>query len=282
MKIVNRKCILFCKKLKHIIVCSSNFIKRDIALSRHKVTFAVLALLIIGIALRCSCLVIRDRHPRDEQFYIETVERMMKNDDSWKTYYRVYGNAPLVIIIAANVAKVGFEAESTLRTLNIIYSILWLLVMLFLCYEIFNNSIISLLGMMLAVFNPYSIRMSCLILREPLYILIFTISVWVAVRFIKSEGENSVYPILLAVLTFIGFFTRLEGIEIGAFLPLAVIVILMQYKWQRLKRCIYSLSVYVIFIILICSLLIKFDNIYLCNADHKVLEYLNLIAGKWL
>ena len=257
------------------------FLDRDIKLSRHQVFFAVMALFIIGLGLRCGYWMMRDRPPRDERFYVQTVEKMTINDDSWK---KDYGSnfGPLMPSLATMIAKLGFEPETALHTLNMVYSMLWVLIMFFLCRDVFDNDKAALLGMMLAVFNPYSIRMSCQILREPLYILIFAVSLWLAVRFIKNQGMNLLYPLLLAVLTMLGFLTRYEGIEISLFLPLAIIVIFIQYKWQRFRRCIYSLAIYLFTIALIVGALIKFDNIYMCNANRKAVGYFKLFGGnRW-
>ncbi len=253
---------------------------RDFFLSKRQILFAALTLLIIGVGLRCGYWTMRDRPPRDEIFYIQAVENINSNDPAWLEKYNYFG--PLMPLAAASVCRFGIAPETALRTLNVVYSSLWLLIMFFLCYEVFSSSAIGLLGMMLAVFNPYSIRMSCQILREPLYLLIFTVSLWLAVRFIKNQGSNLLYPLLLAGLTVLGFFTRYEGIEISLFLPLAIIVILMQCKWQRIRICIYGLAVYLFTVGLIVGALINFNNIYMRNANQKAIEYIKLFSSnRW-
>jgi len=247
------------------------FLDRDFFLSKRQILFAVLALLIIGIGLRCGYWTMRDRPPRDEIFYIQAVENINRNDPAWFEKYNYFG--PLMPLTAAFVCRFGIAPETALRTLNAVYSALWLLIVFFLCYEVFGSSAIGLLGMTLAVFNPYSIRMSCQILREPLYLLIFTVSLWLAVRFIKNQGSNLLYPLLLAGLTVLGFLTRYEGLEISLFLPLAIIVILMQCKWQRLRICIYGFAVYLFTVGLIVGALINFNNIYICSANQKAIGY---------
>ena len=254
------------------------FLDRDFKLSRHQVFFAVMALFIIGLGLRCGYWMMRDRPPRDERFYVQTVEKMTINDDSWK---KDYDSAPLMPIIAAVVAKSGIEPETVLHVLNIVYSMLWVLVIFFLCRDVFGNDNAALLGMAIAAFNPYSVRMSVQILREPLYILIFTLSLWCALRFIKSN-KYYIYPAILGGLTVLGFFTRHEGIEISIFLSLAVIVLFTQYKWQRLKICIYGLTVYMFTVGLIVGVLINYNNIFMCNANQKTIEYFRFFIGSSL
>ncbi len=249
------------------------------SLSKKQVLFAILVLLIIGLGLRCGYWMMRDHPPRDEQLYIQNVEGIIKNDDSRKKDY-TFG--PLMPMLAANVARFGLEPETALRSLNVAYSILWLLMMFLLCYEVFSSSTAGLLGMMLAVFNPYSIRMSCQILREPLYLLIFTTGLWLAVRFIKNQSLNPLYPLLLAGLTMLGFFTRYEGIEISLFLPLAIIVIFMQCKWQRVRMCFYSLAIYIVSFGLLIGALINSDNNYIRDTNQRVIGYFRLFTGNGL
>ncbi len=256
------------------------FLDRDFKLSRHQVFFAVVALLIIGLGLRCGYWMMRDRPPRDEKFYIQTVENINNRDNNWvkKSGYV----APLMPWLAFNACKLGISAETALHTLNMGYAILWVLVMFFLCRDVFDNDKAGLLGMAFAAFNPYSVRMASQILREPLYILIFTLSLWIAVRFIKSQGVNPLHPLLLAGLTMLVFFTRYEGIEISLFLPLAIAVIFMQYKWQYIRRCIYSLAIYLFTFALIVGALINFNNTYMRNARQKAIDYFALFTGNKL
>ena len=108
-----------------------------------------------------------------------------------------------------------------------VYAMLWVLAMFFLCQDIFDDNKAGLLGMSFAAFNPYSVRMACQILREPLYILLFTLSLWCAVRVIRIKGGNLLYPVIIGILTIFGFYARAEGLEIILFLPLAVIIILL-------------------------------------------------------
>ena len=256
-----------------------HFMECKFSLSKKQVLFAILVLLIIGLGLRCGYWMMRDHPPRDEQLYIQNVEGIIKNDDSRKKDY-TFG--PLMPMLAANVARFGLEPETALRSLNVAYSILWLLMMFLLCYEVFSSSTAGLLGMMLAVFNPYSIRMSCQILREPLYLLIFTTGLWLAVRFIKNQSLNPLYPLLLAGLTMLGFFTRYEGIEISLFLPLAIIVIFMQCKWQRVRMCFYSLAIYIVSFGLLIGALINSDNNYIRDTNQRVIGYFRLFTGNGL
>ncbi|MEI8247282.1 MAG: hypothetical protein WCI51_15725 [Lentisphaerota bacterium] len=266
--------------MKKTLAYILHFLDRDFSLSKRQVLFAALALLIIGLGLRCGYWTMRDRPPRDEKFYIQTVENINNGDNNWvkKSGYI----SPLMQQMAAFACRFGISAETALHALNMVYSMLWVLIMFFLCRDVFDNYKVALLGMMLAVFNPYSIRMSSQILREPLYILIFTVSLWLAVKFIKNQGVNLLYPLLLAVLTILGFLTRYEGIEISLFLPLAIIVIFMQYKWQRFRMCIYGLAVYLFTVGLIIGMLINFNNAYMRNAHQKAIDYFAMFTGNEL
>ena len=254
--------------MKKTLAYILHFLDRDFSLSKRQVLFAALALLIIGLGLRCGYWTMRDRPPRDEKFYIQAVEDISSNDPAWFNKYNHY--SPLMPWMASAACRVGVSAETALHTLNMGYAILWVLVMFFVCRDVFDDDKAGLLGMAFAAFNPYSVRMASQILREPLYILIFTLSLWIAVRFIKSQGSNLLHPLLLAGLTMLGFFTRYEGIEISLFLPIAIAVIFIQYKWQYIRRCIYSLAIYMFIVGSMTGLLFEFNNAYMLNTDKNV------------
>jgi asparagine N-glycosylation enzyme membrane subunit Stt3 len=229
----------------------------------------MLALVVIGLGLRLTYWTIRERPPRDEKVYIQTVENINNGDKDWqkKSGYM----PPLMPYTASNVCKFGIAPETALHTLNMLYAMLWVLVMFFLCRDVFDNDKAGLLGMTIAAFNPYSIRMACQIMREPLYILLFTLSLWCAVKYIKNRGLNPLYPFLLAAFAVLGFFTRYEGIEIALFLPLAIVIIYFQYKWQYAKRCAYGLGIYLFTMGFIAGGLYSFDNAYTYSANQKAI-----------
>lgn len=252
------------------------FLDRDFKLSRHQVFFAVMALLIIGLGLRLTYWTIRERPPRDEKVYIQTVEKINTGDQDWikKSGYI----PPLMPYIASNVCNLGVSPETALHTLNMIYAMLWVLVMFFLCRDVFDDDKAGLLGMTFAAFNPYSVRMACQILREPLYMLLFTLALWCAVKVIRNHSVNLLYPALLGMLTVLGFYARIEGAEIVLFLPLAIVIILLRHKWQYFRRCLNNLAIYLFMLGLIVALLIKFDNSYMCNFNHKACGYFKLFT----
>lgn len=256
-------------------------ISSNIKFSRRQVFFVALLLLFAGTCLRCGYWFLRERDARDEIIYIQAVENMRASNNSSTADTTQYIHSSLLLQIASVVSRTGLSPENALRYLNLVYSLVWLIVMFFLCRDVFDNYIAGLLGMTFAAFNPYSARMACQILREPLYILIFTLTLWVAVKFIKSEG-NKLYPIILGFLTVMGFFTRYEGIEIGLFLPLAVMIIFMQKKKQRIKRCVLSLALYLLAIGVGTGMLLLVDNGYLSRSAGKTTGYYKLFTGdRW-
>ena len=80
----------------------------------------------------------------------------------------------------------------------------------------------------------------------------------------------------------LGFFTRYEGIEISLFLPLAIIVIFMQCKWQRVRMCFYSLAIYIVSFGLLIGALINSDNNYIRDTNQRVIGYFRLFTGNGL
>ncbi len=219
------------------------FIERDFCLTKKQVLLGVLLLLIATFGLRFGYSLMLDRQPSDARIYIQTVVNIKNNDPDWfekSSYY-----SPLMPWIAGKVCGLGIEPETSLVMLNLIYGMIWVLVMFFLCRAVFDSDKIGLLGMAFAAFNPYSARMASQILREPLYILFFTLSIWCAVRYVKRPG-NWLYPAMLGLLPLLGFCCRFEGLEIALFFPLALLVILMRDKMRSIKKCFVGLVIYLI------------------------------------
>lgn len=253
-----------------------NFLDRNFSLSKRQVFITVIILLIIGLGMRCGYGMMRERPPRDEKFYIETVKEINANDNFHKNKYNL---GPLMPQLAAFLCRTGLPAETALRTLNLSYAMLWVLAMFFLCRDVFDDNKAGLLGMAFATFNPYSIRMASQILREPLYILLFTLSLWCTVRVIKSRGGNLLYPVAIGILAILGFCTRIEGFEIILFLPIALIIILVQYKKQYLKQCIYGLTVFSLTVGVLVAALLCFKDDYISRLNDNVIGYYKLFTS---
>jgi asparagine N-glycosylation enzyme membrane subunit Stt3 len=251
--------------MKNKLVSILHFLDCDFTLSKRQVLFAFLALLIIGLGLRCGYWAMRDRPPRDEKFYIQTVNDINNNMPNWfeKNDYP----PPLMQRIAALSCHGGFSAETALHTLNMVYAMLWVWVIFFLCRDVFDSDKAGLLGMALAAFNPYSVRMACQILREPLYILLFTLSLWCTVRLIKSEKVNFFYPAFIGVMTILGFYTRFEGVEIALFIPLAAIILC---KKQCFRQAAANFTIYFLTITLLAAGLLYAGDSYMQKIPGKI------------
>ena len=263
--------------MKKTLASILNFLDRDFSLSKRQVLFAVITLLIIGLGLRCGYWTIRDRPPRDEQIYIMTVEKMNVNDNSWENEYN---SGSLMPQLASWLCRTGLPVETALHILNMGYAILWILIMFLVCRDVFDDDNAGLLGMAFATFNPYSVRMASQILREPLYILLFTLSLWCAVRVIRCKGINLLYPAIIGALTILGLYTRLEGLEIALFLPVAMIIIFVQYRKKDITRCIYSLTVYTLTIVMLVAGLAYSGNNYVLGINNHVVTYYNLLTSE--
>jgi asparagine N-glycosylation enzyme membrane subunit Stt3 len=148
-----------------------------------------------------------------------------------------------------------------------VYAMLWVWVIFFLCRDIFDSDKAGLLGMALAAFNPYSVRMACQILREPLYILLFTMSLWCTVRLIKSEKVNFFYPAFIGVMTILGFYTRFEGVEIALFVPLAAIILC---KKQCFHQAAANFTIYFLTITLLAAGLLYAGDSYMQKIPGKI------------
>lgn len=147
-------------------------------------------------------------HPaRDEMTYLSWVQKLSKNDiSSLPTMHRA------LIYIGILIENIGFDVELGLRIFNIACALLWLLMMYLLGRTIFASSKAGLICLTLAVFNPYMIQISGQIMREPLYLLVFSAGLFCAVQIVLDVGTLC-YASLLAPLTVLGIWSRDEGAE---------------------------------------------------------------------
>ena len=243
---------------------------RPLHLSPRQVVLFIILLLVIGGGLRYGYWKMCYRNAKDEQKYIKIVERLNHGKDIKRTR--------LMSVIAHLVCyQCSSSPEKTLRVLNFLYSLAWLLVIFYLCQDIFADRKMGLVGMAFATCNPYSIRMSCQILREPLYMLIFTTALWVSVKLIKSN-RYTLYPIFLGAFVVLGGYTRYEGIEIFIFLPLACGIAYFKLK-HPLRVLAYSLICYFLSLILFYSILINYDKSFLEQYERKAVGYYKVLTG---
>jgi len=254
--------------MKKLLDSFLHFMERDFKLSKHHLYALVLLLLIVGFGLRYGYSLMRERQPRDAKFYIQAVENINSNDPAWFSKYDYY--SPLMPLMAASLYDFGIDAKNALIMLNIAYTMLWVLVMFFLCRDVFDDDKAGLLGMSFAVFNPYSIRMASQILREPLYILIFTLCLWLAVKVVKSKGANLLYPVIIGLLTMLAIYTRFEGFEVILFLPLAAIIILMQYKAKYFRQVVSNCVIYFLTLLIIIGTLFYAGDSYMGKVPGKI------------
>lgn len=136
--------------------------------------------------------------------------------------------------------RLGGDVEQGLRCFNFACSFLWLCVMYMLGKIVFSSRKAGLVCLFLAAFNPYTIRMAGQVMREPLYLLVFSAGLVCAVQIVR--GINMVrYAALLGSLTVLGVWSRVEGVEILILMFLAVVfrsIYILRSKepgqWNRL------------------------------------------------
>lgn len=188
------------------------------------VVVTVLILLVIGMGLRIGYRGMVDRPDRDEITYISWVEEASEQN-------HVSSPEMQHILIYAGVLmdKLGIDIEWGLRCFNLICSLLWLCMIYILGQTVFNSPRIGLICLTLAVFNPYTIRLAGQVMREPFYLLLFSVALFCAIQIIRDTGTMR-FSILLGILPVLGVFCRYEAFELLLLMPLAVFFRLMARK----------------------------------------------------
>lgn len=199
----------------------------------------VLVLLVIGMGLRIGYRFIVDRPERDEITYIACVEKAAVsgieslNDPSQR----------LLVYVGVWLQKAGVDSELGLRCFNLTCSFLWLGMIYIIGKNIFLSEKAGICCLILAVFNPYTIRMAGQVLREPLYLLLFTVGFHCSVQIVRG-WRMVFFAFLLGAITVLAAWTRIEGAEMLSWLPLALLIYSVgtmhtsgRLRWKPLLCC---------------------------------------------
>ncbi|MDD3228949.1 MAG: hypothetical protein PHE09_06980 [Oscillospiraceae bacterium] len=221
---------------------------------RH-VGLTVIILLLIGMGLRVGYRGMVDRPERDELTYLAMIETSVLEDHVTPDAQRT------LIFVGTSVTKLGGDPEFWLRCFNLSCSLLWLFMIFFLGKTTTSSSLVGLCCLCLATFNPYSIRLSGQVMREPLYLLIFTYSLFCAIEIVRGK-RLFLYSALLGPLTILGVWSREEGMELSVLMPLALLFYGINLKraqktrqWPRLLSAflLYAFSLGSSMMILCCA-----------------------------
>lgn len=185
--------------------------------SGKHVGVTVLILLLIGMGLRIGSRGMVDRPDRDEITYISIVEDFINVNSNTKQNLQ-----PALIYVGSALHYLGFDIACGLRCFNLICSLLWLFIMYLLGKVIFASAKAGLACLLLATFNPYTIRIAGQIMREPLYLLLVSFCLFCAIQLIRHK-KIFLHSILLSILSVLGLVSRYEGVELLVVMPLAVI-----------------------------------------------------------
>lgn len=181
------------------------------------VGITVLILLVIGMGLRVGYRGMVDRPERDEVTYIHMIEDFVDVNNNTRQNLQ-----PALIYVGSALHYLGIDIVSGLRCFNLICSLLWLFMMYLLGKAIFASAKAGLACLLLATFNPYTIRIAGQIMREPLYLLLFSFCLFCAIQLIRHK-KIFLHSILLSILSVLGLVSRYEGVELLFVMPLAVI-----------------------------------------------------------
>lgn len=235
----------------------------------------VLILLVIGMGLRIGYRGMVDRLERDEITHIAMV----------KTFIAAHGDVEpelqkTLIHVGYILHQLNLDVEMGLRCFNLICSCGWLFVMYLLGKTFFNSSKTGLICLALAVFNPYTIRISGQIMREPLYLLILSSCLLCASKVILCH-KTILYSILLGVLPVLGILSRYEGIELFMIMPLTVIICGLSIPRANRKRLYLHLAgnfiIYIITLVLSFSVFFMMFPSYEASIETKILwNYRNI------
>lgn len=210
----------------------------------------IIVLLVIGIGLRIGYRGMVDRPDRDEITYVNMIENFMDADSNTRQDLQ-----STLVYVGGVLYYLDWDVVLGLRCFNLICSLFWLFMMYLLGKAIFSSSNAGLVCLTVAVFNPYTIRISGQIMREPLYLLILSVCLFCAIQLIRNN-KMFLYSILLGILSVLGLVSRHEGVELLIVMPLAAIFsgFYAFHSGRRKQKYIELIGCFVIYLIVLLTL----------------------------
>ncbi len=200
----------FVRRLERPVVRFADFC------GRHR-GWTLWLLLILGTALRIGYIGMVDHIGRDERTYVACIEHAAANG-----FETLPPNAQRLMVYSGMwLKKAGVKPVAGMRIFNIASSVLWLVTVFFLGCAVFHSSGAGSVCLALAAFEPVTIRISGMILREPLHLLLFTFALLCAVRIVRG-ARLRLFCALLGVVSALAAWSRLEGWEMIYWMPLAL------------------------------------------------------------
>lgn len=179
-----------------------------------KPTYTLTAILTLGFVLRLMSFIRSVTISDDGVGYMRVAEGFATGEYS-ATFHAVY--PPLYPFFISLFSNLTGDFETAGRLVSLIFGTVAIAVAYSLAKLIYNETI-GLLTALLVAIHPYMIRYSGEVLTEGLYYTIFTLTVLVGYKALVTK--NTVYMVLVGLLSSMAYLTRPEGI---ALLPLTFI-----------------------------------------------------------
>ena len=148
-------------------------------------------------------------------------------------------------------------AEYAVRCYNLLCSCLTMILMYFLCKNISGRSVWGVAGLFLIALNPAEIRASCTMLREPFFVLVYTVVLLTCVCYLQGKMKWSA-PVICGIFSVWGMWARYEGLELYAFFPLALLFGIFGMNQRSWRNILGSAVVYFALVVTFSYILISF------------------------
>lgn len=194
-------------------------------------TKILILFLFLAIIFRVSYRLCVERSDRDEVTYLYRIETFSNITFSLKE-----NKDFLLICMGAYLSTCDINPNIGLRVVNLFFSILWIYLMYRISCIIFANTFQRCLVLFFCSFNPYSVRISMMILRDPIYLFLYTLSIYLSLLFLYSRINYS-FSLLFPLVSVLSFWTRYEGIELVLIylITLAFFVILKAFQKKSIR-----------------------------------------------
>ena len=171
-------------------------------------TCIVIIMIFLALFFRVSYRFCIERSDRDEITYLHRIDSFLNEDITTKE-----NNYFLIICIGAFFKKHGFDPNIALRIVNLFFSVLWVYVMYLISKIVFTHQIQRYAVLLFCSINPYCVRISMMILRDPLYLFLFTSAIYLCLLFLHSRIKYS-FSFVMPVIVVMSFWARYEGLEL--------------------------------------------------------------------
>jgi hypothetical protein len=191
----------------------TNLFSADFILPRKQMFFFLAVIFFFALALRAVRAFETGRIAKDAVDYVRMAQNISENGllNAFALNARI---PPLYIILMAAADRIGLGAETGGILISIVSGALLTIPVFFIAKRLFASPLPALIAAFLTAVHPNLVRVSAEILRDPLFYLLSTVSLWMMIE--SAATRRNIFSFFAGIAAAFAVMTRSEGVELMA------------------------------------------------------------------